>query len=101
MDPLHVPVPQAPGDLEQGGHAVDHGGGGADGDERVHIGRTLEQAPEAHLVILVVDVQDGKGQQKLEKGGQEHVPLVVEEGGQRPAHHVPHGQIEQRDQENE
>ena len=86
---------QVPGDEEQGRHAVEHRGGGAKGDERVHVGRAVPQGLEAHRIVFAVDIQDGQGEQELEEGHHQGVGRLVEEGGQGPAHHVPHGDVEQ------
>ncbi len=86
---------QVPGDEEQGRHAVEHRGRGAKGDERVHVGRAVPQGLEAHRIVFAVDIQDGQGEQELEEGHHQGVGRLVEEGGQGPAHHVPHGDVEQ------
>ena len=99
LHPGHVPVPQAVADLEDGGDTVDHGGRGAHGDQGVHIGRAVEEGLEAHPVVLVVDIHDGQHQQELDEGKGQGVPAVMEEGGEGPAHHMPHGDIEEGDEE--
>ena len=102
--PVHpglISVAQAPGDLKQGCDAVDHGGGGAQSNEGIHVGRPVPQGLEAHLVVLVVNVQDGQSEEKLEEGHHEHVARIVEEGRQGPAHHVAHREIEQGHQKDQ
>ena len=92
---------QVPGDEEQGRHAVHHCGGGAQGDQRVHVGGAVPQGLEAHGVVFAVDEHNGQGQQELDHGHHQGVGRLVEEGGQGPAHHVAHGDIEQGRQEHQ
>src|SRR5699024_7001273 len=97
----HISVAQAPADEVQGRHAVDNGGGGAHGDEGVHVGGEVEQGFEAHPEILLVDDQRGQGEQKQGEGVHHGVLLPQKAGGDGPAHHVPHGQVEQGDEEDQ
>ena len=95
----HVPSADAVDDLVQGEYAVHHGGGRAHGHQGVHVGRPVPQGLEAALVVLVVDIEDGKGQQQLGQGVGPHVLMPGQEGGDRHAQHMPHGQVEQGQQE--
>ena len=97
----YVSVAQAPCDLEQSGDAIYHGGSGAQGDEGIHIGGPMPEGFEPNLVVLVIDIQDGQGEQELDKGHHKHIAGIVEEGRQGPAHHMSHGEIEQRDQKDQ
>ena len=92
---------QAEADLVDGEHAVGHGGHGAHGDEGVHVGRAPEQGLEAHLVVLVVEIHDGQGQQQLREGEGQGVVHAGEKAWQGRAHHVAHGDVEQGDEEGE
>ena len=60
--PLHqggVPVAQPPADGVQGHNAVEHSGGGAHGDEGVHIGGPMPEGAEAVYEVGPVDDQRG------------------------------------------
>ena len=61
----------------------------------------MPQGFKAHLIVFVVDIHNGQGKQELDQRHHKHVARIVEKGGQRPAHHVAHGDIEERHQENE
>ena len=97
-DQLHIAVAQAPADRVDGGDAVDDGRAGADGDQRVHVGRAVEQRAEADLVILAVDVHDRQRQQQLAHRVGNGILVAAEQRRQRPAQHVPHGEVHQRHQ---
>ena len=99
LHPGHVPVAQAVADLVNGKDAIDHSRDGAHSDERVHIGAAVEQGAEAVFVVLVVDIQDRQGEQELGKGEGYGVLVTHQESGEGGAHHVPHGDIEQGNQE--
>ena len=92
---------QAPADLVDGEHPVNHGGGGPHRDQGVHIGRAAEEGLEAHLIIFVVEVHDGQGQQQLGEGKGQGVFHPHQESRQGRAHHVSHGDVEQGQQEGE
>ncbi len=89
---------QPPADKVQGSNAIDHGGGGAHSDERIHIGGEVEQGLEAHPEVLLIDDESGDGEQKQGQGVYHGVFRAMEKGGDRPTHHMPHGQVEQGDQ---
>ena len=95
--PVGFPVAQAVADLKDRDDAVHHRGGGADGDETVHIGRALEEGAKPYLIVLVIHVKDGEKEEKLEKGEDDGVARPMEHAGQGPAQHVAHGEIEQGD----
>ena len=99
LHPRHVPVAEAVADLEDGEHAVNDGGDGAHGDEGVHIGRALEEGLEAHLIVFVVEVHDGQGQQELDKGEGQGVFHPCQKARQGRAHHMAHGDVKEGDKE--
>ena len=82
---------------EEGIGAVAKGGGGAQRHQRIHIGCAAPQALKAADEKPLIDDHDGRRQQQL---GQAHgYMIVLIKGGQGPApHHVPHGNIHQRQQ---
>ena len=94
-------MPEPPADHVDRHHAVDHRRRRTDRDQRIHVGRALEEGLEAHLVVFAVDVGDRKRQQQLGEREDERVCRPVQEMGQRQAHHMPHRDVEKRDQENE
>ena len=98
---FHVAMSQTIADLEDGEHAVNDGGDGTNGNKGVHIRRAVEEGFETGLVILIVEVHDGQGQQKLNKSKGEGIFHTREETWNRCAHHMAHGDIEQGNQENE
>ena len=61
--------------------------------QRVHVGRALEQAGEAHGEVGAVEDEDGHAQDQLHQRRRQG--LAVHEGGHRQAHHVTHAEIEQ------
>ena len=61
----------------------------------------MEQGLKTHAVILIVDDGHGQSQQKQGQGIDHGVFRSQEEPRQRPAHHVPHGNVEQRNGEYE
>ena len=80
--------------------AVDHTGSGADRNERIHIGRTVEQLRKAAREERAVHDQDRQQAHKLRRGqDQEAAHPVVENVRHRQADHVPHRDIHQKQQE--
>ena len=98
---VHVHLAEADADLIDGINAVDDGGAGAEGDERIHVRRALPQRPKADNVVLAVDIDDGEQQQKLREGEGHRVLHAEEARRQRPAHHVPHREVEEGNGKNE
>ena len=82
---------------EEGVGAVDKGRRGAQGHQRIHIGRTVPEALIAGDEKLLVDDHDDGCQQQLQKP---HGHVVLrEKSWNRPApHHVAHGEIHQNRQ---
>ena len=97
----HIHVAQSPADAVQGGDTVDHGGGGAYGNEGVHVGGEVEQRLKAHPVVFLVDDHDGHGEQEQGEGVGHGIFHAMEEVRDGPAHHVAHGQVEQGNEEDE
>ena len=62
---FHIAVTETNADLENGIDAVDNSRAGADGDQRIHIGRTVEQGLKAHAVVFRIDEHHGNEQQEL------------------------------------
>ena len=85
-----IAVAQSPANVIDGENAVCHGGTGADGNERIHGGRTLRQRFETGDIKFPVDIQDGQHEQKLRKRKCQRVLLAQQKAGQRQAHHVAH-----------
>ena len=79
------------GRLHQRIEAVEEGGRGAEGDERVHVGRPVPEAFETVDEELAVDEHDDDRQQHLHDP---EVHAVREKVRHRPApHHVPHREV--------
>ena len=98
---VHVHLAKADADLIDGVDAVHDGGAGAQCDQRIHVRRALPQRLEADDIVLAVDIDDGQQQQKLRECERHRIFHAEEARGQRPAHHVAHREIEQRDGEEE
>ena len=98
---VHVHLAKADADLIDGVDAVHDGGAGAQCDQRIHVRRALPQRLEADDIVLAVDIDDGQQQQKLRECERHRIFHAEEARGQRPAHHVAHREIEQRDGEDE
>ncbi len=96
---VHVTMAQAVPHLVDGENAVDDGGGGAHGNEAVHIGRSIPKGFKAHFIILIVEIHNRQGEQQLGQPEGHRILVPHQKGGQRRAHHVAHGDIEQRNQE--
>ena len=96
-DQLTVAVHLRAGHGEQGVGAPHKACHGTHGHQRVHVGRTVEEALEAVDEELLVDDHDDARQQQLHKA---HGDVVaVEPAGQGPApHHVAHGEVHQHQQ---
>ena len=97
--PVHIAVELGIGHEKQGGHAPHKGGGGAQSYQGVHVGGPAPQALIAADEKPLVDDQDDARQQQLDQAHGHVVP--VEPAGQGPPpHHVPHGEVHQRQQKN-
>ena len=92
---LHIAVAQAIANLVDGKDAVNHRCRRAHGDEGVHIGGPMPQGFKAHLVIGVVDVEDGQGEQQLSETKGQSVFHSHQEGGEGGAQHVAHGDVKE------
>ena len=71
----------------------------ADGDEGVHGGRSVDERFEPADEVRVVHIDDGSEQEQF---GERHVHDVLgrsEKRGKRPAEHMTHAEVEQRDEE--
>ena len=101
MREIDIPMAHAPADAVDGGNAIYGRCGRAERDERIHVRRAVGKRFEAHTEKLEVHEDDGQQQQELGKREREHVLVAQEDPGQRPAEHMPHRQIEQRDGEAE
>ena len=83
-------------------HGIERPGdrrGGADGDESVHGRRAVRERFKPVDKVRVVDVDDGDEQDELGERERHAVGMVGEDAGRRPAEHVPHAYVEQRDEE--
>ena len=74
---------------------------GAKGDERVHVGSAMHEAFETAAEILEVHRDNGNEQQELRECERDHVLVAQKARGKRPAEHMSHGKIEQRNGEHE
>ena len=101
MREIDIPMAHAPADAVDGGDAVYRRCGRTKRDERIHVRRAVGKRFEAHAEKLEVHEDDGQQQQELGEREREHVLMAQENLGQRPAEHMPHRQIEQRDGEAE
>ena len=70
-------------------------------NERVHVGGTMHEAFETAAEILEVHRDNGNEQQELRECERDHVLVAQEARGKRPAEHMAHGKIEQRNGEHE
>ena len=85
-------------------HGIERPGdrrGGAYGDERVHGGRAVRERFKSVDKVRVVDVDDGDEQDELGEGERHAVGVVGKDARQRPAEHVPHAYVEQRDEKDD
>ena len=87
---FHIAVTETNADLENGIDAVDNSRAGADGDQRIHIGRTVEQGLKAHAVVFRIDEHHGNEQQELSKRKGDGVLHSQQTARERPPHHVAH-----------
>ncbi len=92
---LHVHGAKGPGHLVEAHQAVGKARGRAHGNERVHVGRTVPQGPEAHDEVAAVDEEDGGAQDELRHGGSHHVVHAVQARHLGPAQHGTHGNVEE------
>ena len=86
---------KAKGDLVERVDAVGQGRARPQRDERVHVGRAVQQRLEPLAIVLEVDGHDRQQQQELRQRVEHRVFRPEENPRQRPAHHVPHGKVEQ------
>ncbi len=98
---VHLTCGQLVGHDEHGVERPGNGSGGADGDESVHGGRAVHERLEAVDKVCVVDVDDGDEQDELGERQRHAVGVVGEDAGQRPAEHVPHAYVEQRNEKDD
>ena len=97
----HVHGAEGPGHAVERHHAVGKGGGRAQRDERVHVGRAVPERLEASHKVVAVDQQDGNAEQKLRQRRGHHVVHAVQARHLRPAKHGTHGHVEERHAEGE
>ena len=93
---VHIHSSKANADLIDGEDAVQNGGAGAERNERIHVRRALDERLAAADIVLTVDEDNGDEQQKLRERERHRVLHAEEARGQRPAHHVAHREIEER-----
>ena len=98
---MDLPGGQLVGHDEHGVERPGNGSGGAHGDERVHGGCAVNERLEAVDKVRVVDVDDGDEQDKLGEGERHAVGVVGEDAGQRPAEHMSHAYVEQRNEKDD
>ena len=109
VDHRHIACTQRVADFIDGKNAVGDRCRGADGDQRIHVGRALPQCFEAHLEILAVYVHNRQQQKKLGKCKRNPVLCAVECVFDHIRHrqadplfqHVVHRQVHQRYPERE
>ena len=93
-DRLSVPTDLGVRHGEEGTGAVQEGGGGAKGHQRVHIGGAVIEALKAIDEKLLIDHHHHGGEEQLRKPHGDVVSL--KEGRQgSPPHHMPHGEVHQ------
>ena len=92
-----IAMAETKGNLIEGVDPVDQRGTGAQRDQRIHIRRAVQQCFETYTVVFIVD--DGHRQHQDEEGQRidHRIFRTKEKSRQRPAHHVSHGNIKQRD----
>ena len=78
------------GQAKDGIEAVDEGGAAADADERIHVGRTVEQVACAVNKIFAVDEQHRYAPEHLQQCVDKLVLLPKDEAWQGPAPHSAH-----------
>ena len=98
---MDLPGGQLVGHDKHGVERPGDGRSGADGDECVHGGRAVHERLKAIDKVCIVDVDDGDEQDEFGEGERHAVRMVGEDAGQRPAKHVPHAYVEQRDEEDD
>ena len=96
-DEFVIAIDLSTGHGKEGVSAPHKAGHGAQGHQRVHVGRAVEEALEAVEEELLVDDHDDAGQQQLDEA---HGNVVaVKPVGEGPApHHVSHGEVHQHQQ---
>ena len=93
---FHVPMPQAIADKIQRNDTVNHSGRSAYRNQGIHIGRAVPQGLKPDPEVFLIDNQRWNGQQKQRQGIGHGVLHPVEEAWDGPAHHMPHGEVKQR-----
>ena len=96
---VDLPGGQLVGHDKHGIERPGDGSGGAHGNKGVHGGRAVRERFKPVDKVRVVDIDDGDKQDELGEGERHAVGMVGEDAGQRPAKHVPHAYVEQRDEE--
>ena len=94
-----VVMAEAVGQLVENENTVSHGSGGTDGYQGIHVGRTVPQRFEADPVVFAVEGKDGEGEQQLGQGKGQQIVMPRQERRQGQAQHVPHGDVEQGEEE--
>ena len=94
-DEFVIAIDLSTGHGKEGVSAPHKAGHGAQGHQRVHVGRAVEEALEAVDEELLVDDHDDAGQQQLDEA---HGNVVaIKPVGEGP-HHVAHGEVHQHQQ---
>ena len=96
-DRSHISIGLRACHREQHHRAVDKGRAGAHGDQRIHVGRAVQQALKPAHEKLLVDHHDDGGQKELD---QTHCHMVACKKGRqgKSQHHMPHGKIHEDDE---
>ena len=68
MDYLHISMPHADADLVDGINSVNSSRTGANGDQGIHVGRTLQKIAETNPKVSAVYNQHRQQQEKLCEG---------------------------------
>ena len=98
---LRIPVAEPPGDLIDGVNPVHERGPGSQRDEGIHIGRAMPEVFKSVPEIVPSRRQHRQEEQKLGEREDHRVLSSQQNGRQRPARHMPHGNIEKRHGENQ
>ena len=90
----------AVGHTEQCRHAIAQRGQRANGDQGIHVGRTVPQGFQSSAVVHPVQVHHRKGQKKLQQRRNQRVLHAVVPVGCRQSDHVSHGEVHEHHQTN-
>ena len=82
-------------------HAEQRGRTRAQGNERIHVGRAVQQRLHPNAEELEVNEDHGHQQHEQHQAVHHHVLHARKHARQRPAEHVAHGDVEQRHREHE